>query len=72
MMGQVAGMIREIRTVGEMLDMMVSSVSDGIRTLGRYLSRTLTGCGKTPICAARRGIALILRHPALQRETPHS
>ena len=38
MMGQVAGMIREIRPVGEMLDQMVSSALDEIRRLGRYLS----------------------------------
>jgi len=37
MMGQVAGMIREIRPVGEMLDQIVSSALDEIRTLGRYL-----------------------------------
>ena len=38
MMGQVAGMIREIIPVGEMLDQIVSSALDEIRTLGRYLS----------------------------------
>jgi len=38
MMGQVAGMIREIRPVGEMLDQIVSSAQEEIRTLGRYLS----------------------------------
>ena len=38
MMGQVAGMIREIRPVAEMLDQIVSSALDEIRTLGRYLS----------------------------------
>jgi len=38
MMGQVAGMIREIRPVGEMMDQIVSSALDEIRTLGRYLS----------------------------------
>jgi enoyl-[acyl-carrier protein] reductase II len=38
MMGQVAGMIREIRPVGEMLDQIVSSALDEIRALGRYVS----------------------------------
>jgi enoyl-[acyl-carrier protein] reductase II len=38
MMGQVAGMIREIRPVGEMLEQIVSSALDEIRTLARYLS----------------------------------
>ena len=38
MMGQDAGMIREIRPVGEMLDQMVSSALDEIRKLARYLS----------------------------------
>jgi len=38
MMGQVSGMIREIRPVGEILDQIVSSALDEIRSLGRYLS----------------------------------
>jgi enoyl-[acyl-carrier protein] reductase II len=38
MMGQVAGMIREIRPVGEMLDDMVSTAMDEIRALGRYVA----------------------------------
>jgi enoyl-[acyl-carrier protein] reductase II len=38
MMGQGAGMIREILPVGEMLDQIVSSALDEIRTLARYLS----------------------------------
>jgi enoyl-[acyl-carrier protein] reductase II len=38
MMGQVAGMIRDIRPVDKMLDQIVSSALDEIRTLGRYLS----------------------------------
>jgi enoyl-[acyl-carrier protein] reductase II len=38
MMGQVAGMIREIIPLGEMLDQIVASASDEIRALGRYLS----------------------------------
>ena len=38
MMGQVAGMIREIRPVDEMMDQVVSSALDEIRALGRYLS----------------------------------
>ena len=37
MMGQIAGMIREIRPVGKMLDEIVSSALDEIKTLGRYL-----------------------------------
>jgi enoyl-[acyl-carrier protein] reductase II len=37
MMGQVAGMIREIRPVGEMLEQIVSSALDEIRALARYL-----------------------------------
>jgi enoyl-[acyl-carrier protein] reductase II len=37
MMGQVAGMIREIRPTGEMLDEIVSSALDEIRALERYL-----------------------------------
>jgi enoyl-[acyl-carrier protein] reductase II len=37
MMGQIAGMIREIRPVGRMLDEIVSSALDEIKTLGRYL-----------------------------------
>ena len=37
MMGQVAGMIREIHPVSEMLDQIVSSARDEIRALGRYL-----------------------------------
>ncbi|MBN1101944.1 MAG: nitronate monooxygenase [Deltaproteobacteria bacterium] len=37
MMGQVAGMIRKIMPVGEMLDQIVSSALDEIRRLGRYL-----------------------------------
>lgn len=36
MMGQVAGMIRDVRPVGEMLDHIVSSALDEIRALGRY------------------------------------
>ena len=39
MMGQVAGMIREIRPTGDMLDQMVSSALDEIRALARYLGR---------------------------------
>ena len=38
MMGQVSGMIRDIRPVGEMLDHIVSSALSEIRSLGRYLS----------------------------------
>lgn len=38
MMGQVSGMIREIRPVGEMLDEIVSSALAEIRALNRYLS----------------------------------
>ena len=38
MMGQVAGMIREIKPVGEMLDEMVASAADEIRKLRRHLS----------------------------------
>jgi enoyl-[acyl-carrier protein] reductase II len=38
MMGQVAGMIREIIPVREMLDQIVSSALEEIRRLGRYLS----------------------------------
>ena len=38
MMGQDAGMIREIRPVGEMLDQMVSSALDDIRKLACHLS----------------------------------
>ena len=38
MMGQAAGMIREIRPIGEMLDQIVSSALDEIRALARYLS----------------------------------
>jgi enoyl-[acyl-carrier protein] reductase II len=38
MMGQAAGMIREIRPVGEMLDRIVSSAQEEIRALGRYVS----------------------------------
>ena len=38
MMGQVAGIIREIRPVGEMLEQMAASALDEIRKLGRYLS----------------------------------
>ena len=37
MMGQVAGMIREIHPVSEMLDQIVSSARDEIKALGRYL-----------------------------------
>jgi enoyl-[acyl-carrier protein] reductase II len=43
MMGQVAGTIREIRPVGEMLDQIVSSALDEIRTLGRYLEESRRG-----------------------------
>jgi enoyl-[acyl-carrier protein] reductase II len=38
MMGQVSGMIRDIRPVGEMLDDIVSSALSEIRSLERYLS----------------------------------
>ncbi|MEJ2586997.1 MAG: nitronate monooxygenase [Deltaproteobacteria bacterium] len=38
MMGQAAGMIQEIRPVGEMMNEIVSSALDEIRALGRYLS----------------------------------
>lgn len=37
MMGQVAGMIREIRPVAEMLEQISASTLDEIRRLGRYL-----------------------------------
>ena len=37
MMGQVAGMIRDIEPVGEMLDKLVTSAMDEIRALGRYI-----------------------------------
>ena len=37
MMGQVAGLIREIRPVGEMLEQLVSSALDEISRLRRYL-----------------------------------
>jgi enoyl-[acyl-carrier protein] reductase II len=38
MMGQVSGMIQDIRPVGEMLDQIVSSALSEIRSLGRYPS----------------------------------
>jgi enoyl-[acyl-carrier protein] reductase II len=38
MMGQISGMIQDIRPVGEMLDEIVSSALEQIRSLGRYLS----------------------------------
>jgi len=37
MMGQIAGMIQKIMPVDEMLDQIVSSALDEIRTLGKYL-----------------------------------
>jgi len=40
MMGQAAGMIREIRPVAEMLDQIVSSALDEIKSLGRFLPPT--------------------------------
>ncbi|HOP46091.1 MAG TPA: nitronate monooxygenase [Desulfobacteraceae bacterium] len=38
MMGQISGMIQDIKPVGEMLDEIVSSALEQIRLLGRYLS----------------------------------
>ena len=38
MMGQAAGMIREIKPIGAMMDEIVSSALDEIRALGRHLS----------------------------------
>jgi enoyl-[acyl-carrier protein] reductase II len=38
MMGQIAGMIHEIRPVDEMLDQIVTSALDEIRALGHYLA----------------------------------
>ena len=38
MMGQVAGLIRDIRPVGEMMDQIVASALDEIRTLEQYIA----------------------------------
>lgn len=39
MMGQVAGMIKEIRPIKRMLDEMMAAADEEIRRLGRYLTR---------------------------------